>query len=232
MKKVAIFLCVLFFIFLAIYFLKNNAVVEVKSVISDNSSNISVKNIKEKGDLYDILTYFPETKYEVFNDYIYQFINSSIQEFKSMEKIPMDSGCKYLLEITFDEYEYDKYITYVFYTLENLCGAHPNVYIDSITYDTSQNKIFTIDDLILLNDDMLKNLSEISYNMLKVNEIFQNENMDKRLKDGTGMDKNNFKNFAFDKTGLKIFFENYQIAPYSAGDFSLIIPYEKLNLNF
>ena len=79
---------------------------------------------------------------------------------------------------------------------------------------------------------MLKNLSEISYNMLKVNEIFQNENMDKRLKDGTGMDKNNFKNFAFDKTGLKIFFENYQIAPYSAGDFSLIIPYEKLNLNF
>ena len=59
MKKVAIFLCVLFFIFLAIYFLKNNAVVEVKSVISDNSSNVSVKNIKEKGDLYDILTYFP-----------------------------------------------------------------------------------------------------------------------------------------------------------------------------
>lgn len=50
------------------------------------------------------------------------------------------------------------------------------------------------------------------------------------IEDGTKPINNNFKNFAFSEDGLIIFFEQYQVAPYSFGNFEVIIPYSKLSM--
>ena len=41
----------------------------------------------------------------------------------------------------------------------------------------------------------------------------------------------NFKNFAFTPNGFTVYFNRYQVAPYSYGSFYIIIPYSELNIN-
>ena len=48
------------------------------------------------------------------------------------------------------------------------------------------------------------------------------------LLEGTSPKEENFKNFAFSKDGLILFFEQYQVAPYSEGSFRVVIPYDKI----
>ena len=48
--------------------------------------------------------------------------------------------------------------------------------------------------------------------------------------DGTLPKKENFSNFAFTDNGLLVFFNRYQIAPYSYGSFNIIIPYSDFDI--
>lgn len=47
--------------------------------------------------------------------------------------------------------------------------------------------------------------------------------------EGTRPKKENFINFAFTKDGILLFYPYYQIAPYSEGEFNVIIPYDNIN---
>ena len=76
--------------------------------------------------------------------------------------------------------------------------------------------------------NILEIFSKTSYESLKDNDkILQygNEDMFKR-----GLEERieNFRNFAFDKNNLILFFNPYDVAPYVAGSFVVKIPYEKL----
>lgn len=51
------------------------------------------------------------------------------------------------------------------------------------------------------------------------------------LYEGTKPIKENFNNFIFSKNGLIIYFPQYQIAPYSQGEFNVIVPYNLLFKN-
>ena len=51
------------------------------------------------------------------------------------------------------------------------------------------------------------------------------------LKDGLKPNDENFDKFVFSNDGLIIFFERYSIAPYFAGEFSILVPYDSINLN-
>ena len=37
------------------------------------------------------------------------------------------------------------------------------------------------------------------------------------------------ENFLLEKEGVMFYYNRYEIAPYSAGDFSLTVPYEQIN---
>ena len=43
--------------------------------------------------------------------------------------------------------------------------------------------------------------------------------------EGTKPIKDNFKNFVFTKDGILLLFNYYQVAPYSQGEFQIIVPY-------
>ncbi|MEG1141179.1 MAG: RsiV family protein [Clostridia bacterium] len=212
---------------------KNVEFLKYITVNSNNDKNIEKKleEINEEKK-YKIMMYYPHTKYDNLNNLIDTKINEYISEFKKdiSNMNNLQSQQYYTLSSKFDTYKYNEYITYVFSFFVDTGGAHPNTYIWTITYDTNNNKVILIDDLINSNKDILNILSKLSYDILSKDKNLKQLNDFAMLKDGTLPIKNNFNKFAFTKDGLKIFFDNYQVAPYYLGSFYVVIPYKDINI--
>ena len=238
MKKKYIFSLLLFFItVVTVYFIKErdyiSEPVEVRQVFStaDLKSKCNIDKIIEETDRYTIKVYYPKTEYENLNNEVLSKVNSYIEAFKNeINEYEQIDGKKAMLEINFNNYEYNDYISYVFNIFVDSGGAHPNTYIFSISYNVQNGKIIKVADLIDMNKDILNILSTYSYNALKENEKIKEYKVEGMLENGTFAKAENFKNFAFDKQGIKIFFEKYSVAPYVAGEFTVTVPYDKLNL--
>ena len=89
-----------------------------------------------------------------------------------------------------------------------------------------KNKVISIEDLIKYNNQILNIFSKISREKLKNNKRIVSASM---FFEGTRPKKENFINFAFTKDGILLFYPYYQIAPYSEGEFNVIIPYDNIN---
>lgn len=172
---------------------------------------------------------YPRTEFPVFNKEIKNYVNPLLDEFMEYGEAPIQPDFPYTLDMYYEKYQEKDDITYVFFTSFYLGGAHPNNTIKTITYNKKEDKIITIDTLIEEYPNLLEILSEESRNILKKYPNFKNLNqsMNEMLLEGTKTDRNNFRNFAFSKDGLIIFFEQYQIAPYSEGSFRITVPYQK-----
>lgn len=194
------------------------------STTNNNENKIDISDEHQ----YKILVYYPETEYDVLNKEITKNIDDYINEFKNdIKGVDVQLNQFYTLNIFYNSYSYKNYISYVFHTDYYTGGAHPNHDIWTITYDKSKNTIIDIDNLIKNNPDILNTLSSIIRKELLHNKNIVNTNM---MIEGTSPTIENFSNFAFSKDGLIIFFEYYQVAPYSSGEFQVKIPYDKLKL--
>ncbi len=178
---------------------------------------------------YKIQIYYPITKYKTLNKAIKKEIKTYINEFKYNIKsstIPINQY--YHLIILYEKYEYQNYISYIFRIEDFTGGAHPNHRLYTIVYNKNENKIITIDDLIINNNELLNTLSNYTRDKLRRNKRITDISM---LYEGTKPIKENFNNFIFSKNGLIIYFPQYQIAPYSQGEFNVIVPYNILFKN-
>ena len=204
MKKNILFIISLFIFFtlLIIYF-----------IISINNSR--VKFVNEKDNELEISIKYPSFKYRKLNKRIKYIINKYSREIKNT---------------SFDD-NYHIYTLYIFYSELFLGGAHPNHYIDTVIYNTKNNSFININDLINIDKNILIKLSNISREELLRNKVLSNSDVKEMLMDGTSPKTDNFKRLALTDEGIIIFFERYQIAPYYFGDYNILIPYSKLNLN-
>lgn len=228
---VVVFCC----IFLSTYFVNDiHEVVQVKEVFNSNDDVLEcqVKSVENVTDTAIIKGYVPYTKYEKLNARIDEIVKKYIDEFRDTINgyKPLAEDVKFTLEFSFDTYEYNEYLTYVIRLFADTGGAHPNTYITTVTYNTKKDELVTIETLNKEYPELIKKLSELSYNKLKENEIIKQINSENMLKDGTKPTLENFRNFAFTKDGMKIFFEKYQVAPYVGGEFEILIPYEQLGI--
>lgn len=232
-KYILVFLLFLILV-IGSFYISKTGTVEVKEVfaVSNLKSNCTIKKIEEKNDKYTIDVFYPETEYKSLNTQIINEINAQIEDFrkavKGMEELNLPQ--KFQLNINFDSYEYNEYISFVFNIFLDTGGAHPNTYSYTITFDTKNKKVVTIEDLADKNKDILKILSDYTYNVLKDDTRIKEYGDGEMLKEGTYPYKENFSKFAFDKDGLKIIFDRYSVAPYVAGAFSVTVPYEKLGI--
>ena len=170
----------------------------------------------------DISIYFTNTNYELLNKEISKNLEIYINDFKNEIT---DINKTYTLNIRHDTYEYQNYISYVFYMEYYVGGAHPNHKIWTINYDKVNNKIINIDDLEEKYPNILNILSKISREKLLHTKNIVDTNM---MLEGSKPIKENFANFAFSKDGLILFFNYYQVAPYSSGEFKIVIPYDEI----
>lgn len=197
------------------------------------SSNIEEKrgsNIIDT-DKYKIDVYYPVSDYSVLNNAVMKMINDCLNQFRKFIK---DNGFSlnqyYTLNIFYNKYEYSNYLSYVFRISEYTGGAHPNNTVSTISYNKDNNTIITIESLVKDNEKLLDLLSNESRSILKSNPLFKTDIIYDMMIAGTKPEMKNFKNLAFSKDGLIIFFEQYQIAPYSYGEFNVVIPYSKLKI--
>lgn len=188
--------------------------------IKTTNNEYKIIKIKEN---YKIQIYYPITEYENLNKQIANNITNYIKEFKTNVKnstIPVNQY--YHLIILYEKYEYSNYISIVFRIEDFTGGAHPNHRIKTIVYNKETNQIESINNLIKNNKNFLNKVSTISRNELKTNNRITDLSM---LYEGTKPIKENFSNFVYSKNGLIFFFPQYQVAPYSQGEFNVIIPY-------
>ena len=172
---------------------------------------------------------YPRTEYSVLNEKIKKYVNSLLEEFMEYGEATIQPVFSYTLDMYYEKYSYQDYLSYVFFTSMYTGGAHPNNTIHTVTYDKKKKQIVTISDLVNIYPDLLNILSEESRKILKKYPSFQTPYFQEdMLIEGTEPRLENFRNFTFSKDGLIIFFEQYQVAPYSFGKFEITIPYSKL----
>ncbi len=211
--------------YLIIFILIINIVFYIYIINVKAISNNEYK-IEEKTNNYKITVYYPKTDYSKLNNVINDKIYGYIKEFKedvNSSDYPINQY--YSLIILYDSYEYDNYISYIFRIEDYTGGAHPNHRIYTVVYDIKNNEIITIDDLINKNQNILNIFSETSREILKSNNRITSSTM---LYEGTKPKIQNFQNFVFSKNGIILFFQEYQVAPYSQGEFNVLINYKKL----
>lgn len=207
-----------------------------KLSVAINQDEYVMQKKEEETDYYTISVYYPLTKYKIVNSKINEVITQYVNTLKSSiddqaKNLITESGYKYFLDIRFNTYNYLDYITYVSHISTFTGGAHPNSYYYTITYNKDKMELVTIDNLIKKNKSLLVDLSEYTYNSLTNNQKIKDIGALDMVKDGTKPTIENFKNLALTSDGIIIFFENYQVAPYVAGEFAVTVPYDKINLN-
>ena len=202
---------------LNIYFIFNKDK-DLSTVYVNNDGNFS-----EKTDNYEIKINYPLTGYKKLNEEIKKIVNKYMKDFKNdlpNKDIPVDMT--YTLIIDFKDFYYNNYVSFVFYIEYFTGGAHPNHDIVTINYDKTTDSFIKIENLLEKNKDILDIFSKISRKRLINNPKITVTSM---MYEGTKPTKDNFKNFVFTKDGILLLFNYYQVAPYSQGEFQIIVPY-------
>lgn len=235
-KKYILALLIFFVLIIVTYFIGNN-ITDDTAYVKDVYNNIesiedcTMDQIAVTDDRYCINAFYPITKYETLNNEVLKLVNSKIDMFKEdVEKSLELTDKVFTLDIKFNISSYNEFISIEFDIFYDFGGAHPNTYTETINYNSKEDKIVTIDDLMKKNDDLLNKLHDYFYNKLKENERLKQVYNERMFEDGLRPIKENFKNFVFTKEGMIFIFNRYQIAPYVAGDFRELIIYDNINI--
>ena len=125
-------------------------------------------------------------------------INTKISKYVSnFEKIVYNKETPYTqyytLNILYDKYSHQNYISYVFNVEIDTGRVHPDHDIWTIVYDLNNNNIVEIDDLITDNKAFLKKVSEYTRKKQLKNPLFNTQ----MLMYGTETIKSNFSRYVF-----------------------------------
>lgn len=196
--------------------------IESASYTNNNEKKLEIRDLHN----HKILVYYPETEYDILNKNIMEKINNYINEFKdSITDADVQPNQYYTLTITYESYITDDFVSYVFNIEYYTGGAHSNHEIWTVNYDIVNSRLIGIDDLIRINPDTLHLFSSISRDELIKNPNITSMSM---LMDGTSPKKENFSNFIIYKDKIILFFPQYQVAPYSSGQFVVEVPGDKI----
>lgn len=233
-KKYILVICIFcIFVFSTMLLKYNNLIIpiDVKQVFNNEVlGNTKIKEEVFENEKFNMKIYYPETEYENLNNEILAKINlekeNFLKEIESLENQEHDN--KFSLDITFNQYKYDSYISFAFDVVTNLGGAHPYNYISTIIYDTKSKKVINIQDIIDKENNFLEKMSEISYRNLSENDSIKKYSNEENLKEGLKPIKSNFENIIFADDKLILYINAYQVAPYVAGNFEISIPYNEI----
>lgn len=131
------------------------------------------------------------------------------------------------------EYENDRLISILFTAEWYMRGtAHPFHTLHTYIFDKEVGKLVTVQDLFKPYSHYFDFLSSYAYNDL-IQQLKEGDTdfvyVEQILKSGTEATLENFSHVLPTKDGLMLYFDEYQVAPYSAGPQVVVIPYEKLS---
>ena len=175
---------------------------------------------------YFLEVFYPVTDYEVLNQQIQQMITNYVSDFEqSLSPNTVQNDQMYSLMISYETYEHPPFVSYRFTIFMDTGGAHPNHFLWTIVFDQEEKRMISITDLEKKYPTILSIFSRVCREVLMSDQGIVNISM---LFEGTNPTSENFSHFVFTSQGILIFFEYYQVAPYSSGEFQVLIPYEQI----
>jgi hypothetical protein len=205
------------------------------------------KTIAEEGEYYDIEASYPaETLLareaspaanEKAVTILRSFIDGEIRRFKEngnfenltetdIAMFGYADGRKQLLEISFEEYQSEETLSFVFTIYQDTLGAHGNTFFRTFVFDRNTGEGLVLHDLFA-SSAYLNSLSGISRNTLMAS---LGDSADAGMIDqGTTPYEDNFQAWYLDADTLVILFPPYQVAPYASGPQKVEIPLSELN---
>lgn len=217
----------LFFVWLALKKDTSSLLLARESIsVSDEEVMKLSSSSSDLSQPYFLEVFYPVTNYEVLNQQIQQMITNYIDDFEqSLSPNTIQNDQMYSLMISYETYEYPPFVSYRFTIFMDTGGAHPNHFLWTVVFDQEEERIISIADLEKKYPAILSIFSRYSREILMDNPGIVNSSM---LFEGTKPTLENFSHFVFTSQGILIFFEHYQVAPYSSGEFQVLIPYEKI----
>ena len=169
---------------------------------------------------YRITKDTPRESDERFNRILEEKVEDFRHEFlEVVSKSEASLDIIYTLDISYQRYVYDKYISYCFFVSTYTGGAHPNTTLSTIVYDTENETEIPLPQKYLnvisasVRGDLLMNPRIIGTDFMM---------------SGTEARLENFQYFVFTEEGILFFFPPYQVGPYSSGVFESIVSWEML----
>ena len=167
------------------------------------------------------------------NQLIKKITDDGIAGFKNdvEEDAIKDFSLKSTLKMTYEvSYLNDSIASIKFNIYYYVAGmAHSTDYSSGFNYNLKDNKPIALGDFFNANSSFLSALSTICANDLKTQLKSTQYYNEETIKTGTGEKEENFAELVFDKNGLTIIFNTYQVAPYGAGIKLVKIPYSKFS---
>jgi hypothetical protein len=171
----------------------------------------------------------------ILDEYVIYIINDFIET--TDEGAAEGMTGPFLLEINYRlEFTSTRLVSVMvhYYTFEG--GAHPSTMNYSYNYDIKEkNQLLLYGGMFSDGFDFLDFLSLYCYEDIRrqYTELGVNlADVDSWIKDGTDpSEPENFENFYFTADAFAVHFDQYEVGPYVAGPFTVMIPYEKFEGN-
>ncbi len=129
----------------------------------------------------------------------------------------------YFLGIDTDIFAYDSHVRSILFTISDYTGgAHPNLYYTTYTFDQRDGHFIDLEDLFIPGSDPLATIFPIvQADLLAQMGVGADETW---INSGTGTTWSNYASFVLTSDSLIFYFPPYQVAPYAAGPFEVVIP--------
>ena len=257
MKKNILLIIIIIIFSVAIFlFLQKSGFFTEKNIIQEefdekeNSLSFSIIPINQTDSFYNIKAEYPQFKNASndFNKKISDLINNKIDNFKKEAKDnwearkatampddpvsdnptePFDFICTW--KPVQNNSQYLSFVVNLYYFVG---GAHGANEIYAFNYDLDAQKEISIFEFLNSSQESFEKMSELAEKevvlKLQSKEIIADDFIDKMIKNGTKAIPENYKNFNFNRDSLIIYFQQYQVAPGSAGE--ITITFYKNNL--
>ncbi|SHN50464.1 DUF3298 and DUF4163 domain-containing protein [Desulfovibrio litoralis] len=194
-----------------------------------NFDDIKNASLSKKEPRINIEIVYPVTGNQIIDLELANWANNQMktflvesEEFKKNDQ----ANFQYSLDITYKIFHTDNTLSVIFNTSTFTGGAHPvNGQMPFIFYLNDASRLDLLDLFKADEKEVVTLLAKLCYQNLKENLAKLGFEMDD---ESIPQELETFSVFAVDKFGLTIFFEPYQVAPYSFGFQTVTIPLKSL----
>jgi putative hemolysin len=199
---------------------------DIKGTFKITKPYVFLEKKNEEGKNYSIEIMYPyvgAVEKGAVNIEVSNFVEKMVSSFKEEMKSPDAWQGENILKIFYEPFEVNNdFVSIRFEISKDTGGAHPFDFSQSFNYDLKNGKVISLSDL--LSPGYINNLSESSIQyLLKMNK--ESEFSDEEsIKEGAGPEEENYSVFTFNKEAIVFYFDQEEVAPYSAGRQEVIFP--------
>ena len=227
-------------LFLMIFVSCKTTKVESEKTVSKKSTKYTVIQLSEKSEYLNSLIKYPKFEdYSLLNKVVKNSVENYFNSFNKYAKSDWEELNKvraidniatppFDYNVSFEVSETKKYISVLLRTYINNGGAHGSTTLISYNFDKAENRLVNIVEATGLSYKVLSKYCNamIKSRLIKTNSLGSSEKeIEEWVNEGTFPTPDNYEIFMMYDNYVKVFFEEYSVAPYALGEQTVDVPY-------